>query len=121
MMTLPVTVLDGLTVQELALVDAARGGTMLVCGNDGVDALASSEDPGPRIRAGLIRELLLGRRGELDPRGVRLRGARIVGALELDYVTAVAGLDIDECLIEGQVDLSRAVLPRLVMTGSRTA
>ncbi len=101
--------LDDLTGDESALVDAACGGTGLVCA-----------DRVP-IRAELVRELLLGRRGELDPRGVRLHGARVVGALELDYVTAVVGLDLVDCDIEEPVDLTQAALPRLVLTMSRLA
>ncbi|HEX6354920.1 hypothetical protein [Actinophytocola sp.] len=101
--------LDDLTDHESALTDAACGGTELVCA-----------DRVP-IRAALIRELLLGRRGELDPRGVRLRGARVVGALELDYVTAKVGLDLVDCDIEEPVDLTQAALPRLVLVRSRLA
>ena len=97
--------LEDLTDPESALVDAARGGDKLVC-----------DKP---IRAELIRELLLGWRGALDPRGVRLHGARVVGALELEYVTAAAGLDLIDCDVEEPVDLSQATLPRLVLTRSR--
>ena len=101
--------LDDLTEREQALVTAARDGTVLACG----------EEPDVRVRAGLIRELLLGRRGELDPRGVRISGATISGALELDYVTAVAGLDLVDCVLDERADLTRAVLPRLTLAGSR--
>jgi hypothetical protein len=99
--------LDDLTERELALVDAARGGTVLECGDD--------------LRAELIRELLLGRRGEVDPRGVRLRGARIVGALALEHIRTVAGLVLVECVLDEPVNLTRTALPRLVLTGSRLA
>ncbi|MBP2328340.1 uncharacterized protein YjbI with pentapeptide repeats [Kibdelosporangium banguiense] len=103
--------LDDLTDQEQSLVTAARDGTVLAFG----------EEPDSAVRAGLIRELLLGRRGELDPRGVRISGARITGALELDYVTAAAGLDLVDCVLDERADLTRAVLPRLTLSGSRIA
>jgi hypothetical protein len=101
-------VLDDLTDRESALVDAAREGTVLVC------------DGKARIRAELVRELLLGRRGELDPRGIRLHKARIIGVLDLDYVTGAVGLDLVDCTVESMT-LSHAVLPRLVLTKSRIA
>ena len=112
--------LDDLTERELALVDAAHGGTVLECSDHGVDVLASSTDPGLRVRAAVVRELLLGRCGGVDPRGVRIRGARIVGALDLEHVTAVARLVLIECVLD-RVNLSRTVLPQLVLTGSRAA
>jgi hypothetical protein len=100
-------VLDDLSDDESALVDAARDGTPLV------------RDDRTSIRAELIRELLLGRHGELDPRGVRLHGATVKGALDLAYVTAKVGLDLIECVIEEPMGLSHATLPRLVLEGSR--
>jgi len=102
-------VLDDLTDRESALVDAAREGTVLVC------------DGKTRIRAEVIRELLLGRRGELDPRGIRLHKAKIIDILDLDHVTAAVGLDLVDCAVEERMTLSHAVLPRLVLTKSRIA
>lgn len=101
--------LDDLTAREMALVDAAHEGSVLTC------------DGKTRIRAELIRELLLGRRGELDPRGIRLRKAKVVGTLDLDYVTANVGLDLVDCAVEERMTLSHAVLPRLVLTKSHIA
>jgi hypothetical protein len=102
-------VLDDLTDRETALVTAAREGSVLTC------------DGKTSIRAELIRELLLGRRGELDPRGIRLYQAKIVGTLDLDYVTAKVGLDLVDCVVEERMTLSHAVLPHLVLTKSRLA
>lgn len=99
--------LEDLTDDESALVDAARAGAVLACACE--------------IRAELVRELLLGRHGELDPRGVRLHDARVVGALELDYITATVGLDLVDCDVREPMDLSHATLSRLVLTGSRLA
>jgi hypothetical protein len=102
-------VLDDLTDRESALVDAAREGTVLVC------------DGRTRIRAEVIRELVLGRRGELDPRGIRLHKAKVVDTLDLDYVKAEVGLDLVDCAVEEHMTLSHAVLPRLVLTKSLIA
>lgn len=99
--------LDDLTDDESALVAAARDGRVLTC---------AANTP---IRAEVIRELLLGRHGELDPRGLRLHGARVVGPLELNYITASVGLELLDCDIEDRVRLSQAVLPRLQLTRSR--
>jgi hypothetical protein len=100
-------VLEDLTDDESALVEAAREGRVL--------------NRAAPIRAELVRELLLGRHGELDPRGVRLHEARVVGKLELDYVTTAVGLDLVDCDVEEPLDVSNAVLPRLVLSRSRLA
>jgi hypothetical protein len=86
-----------------------------------LEQLYTAEDPAHLIRAELLRELLLSRRGALDPRGVRVSGARIVGTLDLDYVHASVGLHLNQCVIEGPVGLRDAHLPRLQLSGIRAA
>ncbi|MGB3439469.1 MAG: hypothetical protein WBA97_12025 [Actinophytocola sp.] len=98
---------DDMTAEEQALVDATSAGRVLTCGD------------GTKIRAELIRELLLGRRGEPDPRGVRLAGAHVVGTLDLAHVTAVVGLSLVDCVVTNRVVLTAATLPWLVLQGSR--
>ncbi|PWW58372.1 hypothetical protein [Actinokineospora spheciospongiae] len=88
--------------------------------SDGEWFEGSADDP-VVVRAGLIRELLLGRHGELDPRGVRVRGARVVGVLDLDQVRAVVGLHLADCVVEEPIRATRAVLPYLTLDGSRIA
>ncbi|MEV6718858.1 hypothetical protein AB0M48_43250 [Lentzea sp. NPDC051208] len=95
---------------EQRLIEAARAGEWLVC-----------DEPGNVVRAGLIRELLLGRHGELDPRGVRLRGARIEGTLNLDRVQAVAGLTFRNCVINEPIKARSAGLPYLYFHGGSCA
>lgn len=70
--------LDDLTDPGQALVDAARDGRVLTCAGD------------TEIRAELVRELSLGKHGELAPGGVRPREAVPTGVLDLDHVTAAA-------------------------------
>jgi hypothetical protein len=113
-------VLDDLTDRERELVDAARCGVELVCGDLSVDDLSVDDDPRHAVRAEVIRELLLGRRGELDPRGLRVRGARITGDLDLDHVRAAVGLELVRCVIAGGVTAVSATFTRLVLSGSRT-
>ncbi len=100
-------VIEDLTADEQALVDASCAGRVLTC------------DDGMEIRAGLIRELMLGRRGEPDPRGVRLANAHVVGTLDLAHVTATVGLSLTGCLIAERIVLTAATLPWLVLQGSR--
>ncbi|MDX3193328.1 hypothetical protein PV458_33385 [Streptomyces sp. MN03-5084-2B] len=100
--------LDALNDLERALVEAARTGEKLVC--DGAD--------GEAIRAQLVRELLLGRYGPVDPRGIRAVGARITGVLDLDNVTACAGAMLDGCLFAGPVSAWNAHLPWLDLSRS---
>lgn len=95
---------------EQRLIEAARRGDVLKCA-----------EPDNVVRAELIRELLLGRHGELDPRGVMLAGARIEGTLDLDSVNAVVGLDLDHCVIDAPIQARQAVLPLLKLYGGRCA
>ncbi|MGI5505153.1 hypothetical protein [Lentzea sp. CA-135723] len=95
---------------EQRLVTAARDGEWLVC--------TKKDAPVP---AGLIRDLLLGRHGELDPAGVRLDGARIQGVLDLDRVKASVGLVFVDCTIEEPIEARYATLPDLLFSGGRCA
>ena len=95
---------------EQRLVEAARTGAWLTCA-----------EPDDVVPAELIRELLLGRHGELDPHGVRVSGARIEGALDLTRVKASAGLTFTGCTITEPVAALYASLPHLIFNGGRCA
>ncbi len=80
----------------------------------------------PAVRAGFLRKLML----EIDPSwtvrtpGVRLKGARIEGALDLTDCSGAGGaglpaLALVECDIPEPVDLSHARLARLSFSDSR--
>ncbi|TDV46822.1 hypothetical protein CLV71_1101 [Actinophytocola oryzae] len=72
----------------------------------------------------------MGRQGELDPHGLRIRGVRVVGQLDLAHVNAVAGLQLHDCVLsEGvvchharlrEMDLGGSVTSRLSAEGLRT-
>jgi hypothetical protein len=93
------------TDREQELIQAARDGTEVVC----------DKDP---IRADLIRELLLGKHGDLDPRGVRVTGARITEQLDLYHVTAKVGLQLDRCTFDEPIAALSAHVPWLSLEGA---
>src|SRR5688572_25146060 len=87
-------------------------------------ALAGPDGAKPVVRAGFLRKLLL----RLDPTwpvqapGVRIRGARIEGALDLTDCAGGAGLPalaLEKCEIPGTIDLSHTRLARLSVYGSQ--
>jgi len=110
-----------LTKLEQALVRAARRGDPLDCGDLPMGELAVTDDPGRVVRAELIRELLLGRRGELDPRGVYLIGARIVGDLDLSHIHAQVLLRLRRSVLDQPCTLAYARLPLLDLQRSHVA
>ena len=66
------------------------------------------------IAADDIRELLRGRRvTDPDPRGLRLRGARIHGRLDLDNLTTTVTLTLLDCLLDEGITAQAAHLPGL--------
>ncbi|MFD5091344.1 hypothetical protein ACFWMR_12135 [Amycolatopsis thailandensis] len=72
-----------------------------------------------RIRADVIRELLMGRHGQLDPHGVRVRGASIVGKLDLDGIDTAVGLELTGCSFTEAITARGAHLSRLRLAASR--
>jgi hypothetical protein len=88
--------------------------------------MAGPDGAKPSVRAGFLRKLML----QLDPAwtvlppGVRIKGARIEGALDLTDCSGAAdaglpALSLDNCDIPEPVDLSRARLARVSITGCR--
>ncbi|WP_434451558.1 hypothetical protein [Lentzea sp. E54] len=68
------------------------------------------------VRAEAIRDLL--RSGEVDPRGLKVTGARITGALNLDFISTSTALQLDNCLFEEPASLHDTDLPALSLDGS---
>lgn len=115
----PTPLLTGLTALEQQVIDAARRGDWVEPADYvPMEELKSTDDPGRQVRAALIRELLMGRRSDLDPRGVRIRRVRVVGQLDLDHVTTVTGLVLVECALGDGVTCAQAQLPNLSLSGS---
>jgi hypothetical protein len=111
--------LGDLTSRERELVDAAASGDVLECSQLPIEQLSATDDPEHTIRAELLRELLLKRCNKPpDPRGVRLRGARITGTLDLTHVEAAVGMQLWGCCFDQPVLLRGAHLPWLSLTDS---
>lgn len=111
--------LDDLTEIEERLVDAARRGGVLKA-HEASEHDGDHEEPdaeSEHIRAQLIRELLLGRHGDLDPAGVRLAGARIGDWLNLEGITTNSPLALRNCSISGAIHLSDARIRSLDLSG----
>ena len=72
------------------------------------------------ISASVIRDLVRGRLvAEPDPHGLRLRGARITGRIDLANITSDLVLELRDCLLPGGLDLRNARLPVVALTGCR--
>ncbi|GAA2667214.1 MULTISPECIES: hypothetical protein [Actinosynnema] len=113
-----------LTPLEQRLVDHVRSGEVLDLAGDGpVDAAATrSQGPDRTVSARVIRDVVLGRLVERpDPHGLRLRGARIAGRLDLENATGPVAVELLDCLLDGGVNARDADLPALVLRGCRAA
>jgi hypothetical protein len=93
----------GLTDVERGLAAAAQGGGLL--------DLTGATDR--EVRAEVLRDLLTG------GHGVRLTGARVVGALDLEGARLGGALRLVECELTGPVSLRGAELPLLDLRRSR--
>jgi hypothetical protein len=72
-------------------------------------------------RATVIRDILRGRLApDPDPHGLRLRGARISGQLDLDNLSTDVNLDLCDCLLEDGVFARDARLASVSLAGCRT-
>jgi hypothetical protein len=80
----PTELLQDLTARELEVTAAAHSGRSTVCGDLSPGELAATTDPDHLIRAELLREIVVGHHGTIDPRGVRVQRARVTGTLDLD-------------------------------------
>jgi hypothetical protein len=111
--------LGDLTCRERELVEAVNAGHVLECSQLSTEQLSATGDCKHIIRAELLRELLLTRCGKpLDPRGVRVRGARITGVLDLTHVQAAVGIELGSCSFDHPLLMQDAHLPWLVLNGS---
>ncbi|OLR93027.1 translocation/assembly module TamB domain-containing protein [Actinokineospora bangkokensis] len=110
-----------LTGAERAVVAAAARGGESACPRLRPHLLAISTDESHLVRAAVLRSLLLGELGPTAPRGVRLRGARVLGPLDLDHVSAATGLVLRGCVLDDPMTAEFAHLPFLDLDGSELA
>ena len=113
----------GLTPVEQSLVDHVRRGEQLdLAANDEVvdEAAMRSWGDSRTCRATVIRDILRGRlAADPDPHGLRLRGARISGRLDLENLTTDVNFELTDCLLEEGLLARDARLASVGLTGCR--
>jgi hypothetical protein len=110
------------TPLERRLIKSVTDGRVLdLVGEGPVDEAAMGSWGDDRtISASFIREVVRGRvAGEPDPRGLRLRGARITGQIDLENITSDLALDLRDCLLSGGLNVRNAQLLSVALTGCR--
>ena len=98
---------------EQSLVDHVRRGELLdlAADDEEVDEAAMRSWGDSRtVGASVIRDILRGRlAADPDPRGLRLRGARISGPLDLENLTTEVDFELKDCLLEEGLDRKSVV------------
>jgi hypothetical protein len=112
---------EELTSVEQSLVESVACGKWLdlTAEDEAVDEAAKrSWGESRTCRASVIRDILRGRlAADPDPHGLRLRGARITGPLDLESLTTDVNLDLRDCLLEEGVLARGAHLAGLALNG----
>jgi len=111
-----------LTEVERALVEHVTCGELLdLAAGEPIDEAAMRAWGDARtVRATVLRDILRGRLApEPDPHGLRLRGARIAGQLDLEHLTTSVAVELRDCLLDQGLVASNARLPALVLSGCR--
>jgi hypothetical protein len=111
----------GLTPVEQALVDhVLRGETLDLAADDEVvdEATMRSWGESRTCRATVIRDILRGRvAADPDPHGLRLRGARVTGRLDLEKLSTDVSLGLADCFLEEGLLAQDARLAFVNLTG----
>jgi hypothetical protein len=113
---------DAHTPVEQRLIESVVRGEVLDLAADGpVDGAAMRSWGDDRtVSASVIRELVRGRLAvDADPHGLRLRGARIAGRLDLANIASELALELRDCFLPGGVSLRDAQLLSVAVTGCR--
>jgi len=111
-----------LTDIEQQLVDHVTRGELLdLAADEPVDEAAMrSWDSSRTVRAVVLRDILRGRLAlDPDPHGLRLRGARIAGRLDLENLTTSVAVELYDCLLGEGLVAHGATLPFLILSGCR--
>lgn len=108
-------------LEQRLIESVAHGAALDLAGDGPVDEAAMRSWGDDRtISASVIRELVRGRLvSEPDPHGLRLRGARIVGQIDLENITSDLVLELRDCLLPSGVNLRNARLSAVALTGCR--
>ncbi len=107
------------TLAEKELIAAARQGQECECSREGDVPPEDGVDDGRTIRAHVIRSLLVGGPESVHERGVALRGARIVGVLDLEQASA-RPLTLVNCRVLERPNLIGATIRGLRLSGCTT-
>jgi hypothetical protein len=112
-----------LTPVEQSLVEhVCRGEWLDLAADDEVvdEAAMRSWGDDRTCRAAVIRDILRGRLApDPDPHGLRLRGARIAGQLDLEHLSTDVNLELRYCLLEDGVLARDARLASVGLAGCR--
>jgi hypothetical protein len=102
---------------EVALVEGLTSGTLDRISGGG---LPEAGDESRRVRADLIRYLLLGGPGapRLHEKGIRVSGAWVTGALDLEGCRVPRDIGLLDCLFEEAPVLRSAIIDTLAFDGS---
>src|SRR6516225_9824924 len=75
------------------------------------------------VRAAVLRDLLVGGQWPVHAKGVRLRGVRISGLLDLEGATLRCPLSLDNCYLDADdpACLDHAIASRIAVTGCQLA
>ncbi len=113
----------GLTPVEQALVEhVCRGEWLDLAGDDEMVDEATMRSCGDdrTCQAAVIRDILRGRLApDSDPHGLRIRGARISGQLDLQNLSTDVNLELRDCLLEDGVLARDARLASVGLAGCR--
>ncbi|WP_330276638.1 hypothetical protein OG205_13885 [Lentzea sp. NBC_00516] len=72
------------------------------------------------IRSWVVRDIVRGRlAADPDPHGLRLRGVRIAGRVDLENITSTVAIELDNCLLEEGLNARDARIPVLVLSACR--
>src|ERR1035437_7417636 len=107
---------DDLSEVERRLIDSVACGIELdLAGAEQIDEAAMKRwGASKTVRASVIRDVLRGRHvKDPDPHGVQLRGAKIVGRLDLEGLTSGVSLTLTACHLNEGVNARGAQLPAL--------
>ncbi|GAB1645333.1 hypothetical protein KRMM14A1259_57560 [Krasilnikovia sp. MM14-A1259] len=109
------------SVEQSLILSVARGEQLDLAGDGPVDEAAMRSWGEDRtISASVIRDLLRGRLvADPDPHGLRLRGARIAGRIDLENITTKLWLELSDCYLTDGVNLRDAQLPAVALIGCR--
>jgi hypothetical protein len=108
------------SVEQLLVEHVGRGELLdLAADNEAVDEAAMrSWGESRTCRVSVIRDILRGRlAADPDPHGLRLRGARITGRLDLENLTTDVNLELEDCFLEEGVLARNARLASVFLAG----